>query len=263
MYILIAVEVLGIATIMIYVASDPYNTIAHIRSTYMELPLTSLERSLDGYFRPLERTLTTALVHAKEKRLDIHSSEDVASYFIPVLEGRSYITSMGVADDSGYEYDILKGEGKWLSRKVDFGTDPLHCHWKTWPMDDGVDSTWTDSVPHDPRTRPWYSGAVSQQGGHFWSEPYLFNTTGEYGITLSGAFTSDERDSNIIAFDLLLSRLAEITRAVTLLSGHRLHNHIKTRTGKPVTSGVQLRNPEGTLHGRIARYHQTSMCSCH
>jgi signal transduction histidine kinase/HPt (histidine-containing phosphotransfer) domain-containing protein len=62
---------------------------------------------------------------------------------------------------------------------------------------------------YDPRQRPWYVAAVSGNGVQ-WTDPYLFFTSGEPGITASQAIRNDDGTIKaVLAVDLTLGELSD------------------------------------------------------
>jgi adenylate cyclase len=64
----------------------------------------------------------------------------------------------------------------------------------------------TDSF--DPRTRPWYAGALAASG-IFWTDVYVFFTAKEPGITASTHYQSPEGRNFVIGVDITLANLSE------------------------------------------------------
>jgi adenylate cyclase len=70
--------------------------------------------------------------------------------------------------------------------------------------------SWRD-VDYDPRLRDWYKGTENAPTGSIaWTNPYIFFTTRELGITASGAWLSDGV-RYVIAWDVLLNSVTAFT----------------------------------------------------
>lgn len=80
-----------------------------------------------------------------------------------------------------------------------------------------------ESLQYDPRTRPWFQ-AATQGGIHsaesryrpqepHWTEPYVFFTTKDLGITVSKAIPNrkDVGVTTVVAFDMLLQDITQFT----------------------------------------------------
>ena len=69
----------------------------------------------------------------------------------------------------------------------------------------GRDEDPTDSF--DPRTRPWYSGALAASG-IFWTDVYIFFTAKEPGITAATRYQSPEGRNFVVGVDITLADLS-------------------------------------------------------
>uniref|UniRef100_UPI004047A8DF PDC sensor domain-containing protein n=1 Tax=Aliarcobacter sp. TaxID=2321116 RepID=UPI004047A8DF len=69
----------------------------------------------------------------------------------------------------------------------------------------------TKNSKYDPRKRDWYK--LVNKNTAFWSEPYIFDSTGESGITISvGDFTAKNSKIKVAAADFTLSRISEMLK---------------------------------------------------
>lgn len=59
---------------------------------------------------------------------------------------------------------------------------------------------------YDPRTRPWYIAAESADGG-IWTDPYVFFRSGEPGVTLARARSTDRHDIVVVGVDISIANL--------------------------------------------------------
>ncbi|GAJ26306.1 methyl-accepting chemotaxis protein [Liquorilactobacillus sucicola DSM 21376 = JCM 15457] len=78
----------------------------------------------------------------------------------------------------------------------------------------------------DPRTRPWYKGAVKDNGTVHWTEPYRDTTTGDYVTTASITVHNNQGQRGVLCMDVSFKDVQETasalkigrTGSVTLLS---------------------------------------------
>lgn len=62
--------------------------------------------------------------------------------------------------------------------------------------------------PYDPRTRPWYKGALAKNG-IVWTDPYIFFTSQKPGITIAGPTYSDSGTlKGIVGVDIEIDQLS-------------------------------------------------------
>lgn len=80
-----------------------------------------------------------------------------------------------------------------------------------WSDDGNAATAFSRAVPtYDPRTRPWYQGAV-EAGGLYATEPYVFQSTGELGVTFADPIlAADGTLIGVAGVDITLSSLARI-----------------------------------------------------
>jgi adenylate cyclase len=70
----------------------------------------------------------------------------------------------------------------------------------------GTEEDPTDTF--DPRTRPWYAGALAADGKIFWTDPYIFFTAKELGITASTRYQTAEGRTFVVGVDITLNDLS-------------------------------------------------------
>jgi serine phosphatase RsbU (regulator of sigma subunit) len=130
---------------------------------------------------------------------------------------------MMVADDRGREIMLMRTSDGWRRRESRRDEWVSRVRWTEWT--DGAserDSTFAE-LEYDPRTRPWYLGALAldaavnqPRGPIHWTEPYTFFTTKDPGITASVVFVAPDGRRHVIGFDILLSDIAEFTSSLAV-----------------------------------------------
>ena len=87
-----------------------------------------------------------------------------------------------------------------------------------------IDNVFVDSIDwvypddYDPLTRVWYAGANGQNGGIFYSDPYVDAHTGEYVMTISKqVFDDDGKPFGVIALDVYLSSITSYISSMQLM----------------------------------------------
>lgn len=173
------------------------------------------ETELDNFFESVEY-----LIKAVEEQHELGFWEDLSRrktilHNISIIENYAPISSIGIADSRGYEFNVLPDtvEGRWLTRRVFVERWGFTAKWNRWAMENDslkLIESWEDSLETDTRKRPWFKGAMREKGDVFWTTPYEYTTGPEIGITASTTLShpNDSGDqSKIIAFDLTLSDL--------------------------------------------------------
>jgi adenylate cyclase len=79
-------------------------------------------------------------------------------------------------------------------------------------------------IAYDPRTRPWYQGAISSQET-FWTAPYTFIFPPVYGVTVSRPFYSNITDQMLGAagVDLTLQSISDFIRTQNISKNGRAY----------------------------------------
>ena len=115
----------------------------------------------------------------------------------------------------------------------------IRTYYTTSRADRGVPTALTKWLAYDPRERPWYtqemarSAAASQSAADAsatgWSSVYAFSTTGELGITATGAMLSNGRLRGVVAIDYTLEAISGLLN--TTRSGQSSWSYIVERQG--------------------------------
>lgn len=194
-------------SITVYTFYNFENTKKSLLNSFMLQPLKSIEHQLYAFFRPSTQLIAMAATQGSAALFDIRDTASVNRYFMPLLANYDQITSIGVADTSGYEYDILLTDSAWRTRTVRPQVNDGSNFWGHWSMDmDSCIGKWSEPMRQDPRQRPWYLGAMEEAGHNHWTGPYMFNTDSVHGITLSRTMSYKDGQA-IVALDITLNRL--------------------------------------------------------
>jgi adenylate cyclase len=146
----------------------------------------------------------------------------INTLLVPLMQLYPEISSLQVANARGDGFLIIRLEAgrlrnrlvsreRWGTRTLWFDIDPegrpKSPEWKV--------------VDYEPRSRAWYTGLKDLPDGEvFWTEPYIFFTTQDLGITASIKW--HERGMEyVFAADVLLMSITDFTqRDTTQLSRH-------------------------------------------
>lgn len=229
LYLLLAASIAMAA----YTLYDVGKTKKSLLNTFMQRPMESIGHQLEGFFRPVTQLSDMAVEQAASGLFDIRDTASINHYFMPLLRSYDQITSIGVADTSGYEYDILLSDNEWRSRTVRPDGSGGSNLWGCWNLSmDSCLGQWSEPMRQDPRSRPWYTGAMQQPGYHYWTGPYLFNTDSLFGVTISTTFSS-KNGIGIIALDVTLQRLSQFMAQLRV--GQRGGAFLLTRNLEPIS----------------------------
>ncbi len=184
------------------------------------------------FFQPVEQELLVARDWIRSGVVDAEKPGEVNLFLVPVIEHYPQISSLMIADDRGREHMLLcierprsgTVERQWKCRQTRRDQWEDKVEWLEW-SDDQRDAAnvRTEHLDYDPRTRPWFrhaiaksdasAGSTSGRAGTHWTEPYVFFTTKDLGITASMTVPMADNDTvkTVVAFDVLLEDITRFT----------------------------------------------------
>ena len=185
------------------------------------------EARLEQFFAPVVGGLAVARSWGESGLLDLEQPDDLNALLVPIMKEYPQVSSVMVADGRGREHMVLRIGHAWLTRQTRRDEWGTRTHWFEWTDDrpEPIES-WKE-VDYDPRVRPWYIGANEARHREaapgaaapdrlmHWTEPYIFFTTKDPGITASVTFEAaagaDEPVDHVIGFDVLLNDITTFT----------------------------------------------------
>ena len=181
----------------------------HLSKLLIGTASDGIEAELQSLLQPVRGSLLGAADWVKGGRLQTEDPEVLSAFFVPLIDGFPVISSIIRADMDGREYMLLRTDGGWQTRWRAPG-EPAHS--AKLAHDGTVVETWEEAIDYDPKSRPWYTGALEAEAGAIhWTEPYTFFTTKEPGITASMTATGPDGARYVLGVDMLLTDLSEFT----------------------------------------------------
>jgi PAS domain S-box-containing protein len=162
---------------------------------------------------------------ARSGEFGIDNVKSFNRVFMPILHKSPSLGSIILADDRGRELMLLElPNGDWRTRITDkaaWGERQKVVIWKS--SGDLVREEWIEN-DYDPRKRPWHIGAMAlrDENAVHWTEPYIFFTTKDPGITASVRFRKPDGQALVFGFDNNLIDLSRITSAITVAEQGRM-----------------------------------------
>ncbi|MEX1000548.1 MAG: SpoIIE family protein phosphatase [Crocinitomicaceae bacterium] len=226
----------SLMTFLIYDINDTENSLAE---SLTEKPMENAQTHLDGFFEPVEYILLTSKDHAMMGYFDSLNPLTMNTYFSPIINHFPQVSSMGLANTTGFEYDLIPSDSLWDHRIVHIDEWGSKEKWSKWQFDSLSQSwnmlkEWEGVVKNDPRDRPWFQGALAPRSTKIhWTDPYIYNTTFEVGMTASLNWNrpTDSLD-HIMAFDLTLADVTTFTQQINVSENGKVF--ILTNDGKYV-----------------------------
>jgi adenylate cyclase len=189
------------------------------------------ESELRGFFGPIARNLDMARRWVESGALDLEDDEALEAFFRPMMQAYPQISAVHTGDAEGRGWILMRTPDGWRSRRVDPPALGGRVRHRTLSEDGGVQRAWVvdDPAPderYDPRTRDWYRTAVEGADRHeagrarpaqvYWTEPYVFFTNREPGITGTIHVDVPSGARALLAFDVLLRDVSEFTRSIEI-----------------------------------------------
>ncbi|MDX1411120.1 MAG: adenylate/guanylate cyclase domain-containing protein [Nitrospirales bacterium] len=179
------------------------------------------EEAMRHFFGSVETLLSSSQSWWNSGLLTYNTQKDLKhlnAIFIPLLDQYSYLTSMMLAHDQGFEYLLFRdprgGETyQWYNRIV----------WADKGPDAGFEALWTrdlnlyrqgtlpeEARGYDPRKRPFYR--EPEFDVMYWTDPYYFFITKDAGVTAAFKWKDlTSGQTRLVAFDLMLTDLSHFT----------------------------------------------------
>ena len=180
-------------------------TVERLAEAQMQLAAKQLEARIGGVLKTVEVTLRSSHGWGKNATLDHTQLQKFNEFFFSIIANHGEISSVIFAHESGREILLLMGEdGRWLNRISNPEAWGTQTYWITWNRLHEIEKVEMRERDYDARRRPWFKGAMSLNDDQqvFWTEPYIFFTTKEPGITAAMRWKGDDGSSYVIAHDV-------------------------------------------------------------
>ncbi len=168
---------------------------------------------LHAYLSPSEQFLELARQVGGARDV-FAGAEAVEPFALQALPRIATITGFSYADpDGSFLFVVRNAQGGYDTKRIDRRGGGHRVTWTRRDAAGSVVATSEDPADmYDPRTRPWYTGAVAARG-HYWTDAYLFFTLRKPGIT----YASPHYDATgalraVFAVDLELASLCAFLR---------------------------------------------------
>ncbi len=143
---------------------------------------------------------------------DVALSEDMRRrLFIGLIDSHDQIDAVFVGYPNGdfsFFARALETEGIYRSREI--STSPTRRVAEAWYDSDQreIRSAFNDESDYDPRSRPWYGRVASGAQDQSWTDPYVFSSSNEIGVTFSRGIRNEAGEIEaVIGVDVTLDEL--------------------------------------------------------
>ena len=176
---------------------------------------------LERFVDPVTSSLLLLRSWGEAGLLESGEPDALDRLLVPVMRPHAQVSALMMGDERGRSYMLLRVGDRWQSREMrrDIWGDRMRA--REWTEADPTPVLAWSEADFDPRTRPWYRGAVEGLPGAaavdspappfvHWTEPYTFYTLQKPGMTASTTFRVDGRQG-VVAVDVLLAELSAYT----------------------------------------------------
>ncbi|MDR3368992.1 response regulator [Rhodoferax sp.] len=194
-------------------------TVNGLAQAEMGLVSQQLDARIQRLFESVEMTLRSSRGWGQNGDLDLRQLLRFNEFFFPVISNHTEISSVNFSNESGQEILLLHtAEGKWINRLSNPDVWGKRTYWLTWNADRVLEKSEMREIDYDTRKRPWFQGAMalSKDDAVYWTEPYIFFTTQEPGITASMRWTGKDGQRYVIGHDVKLLDLSRFTTRLRL-----------------------------------------------
>lgn len=208
--------------VLIYMLFNLSQTVEHLSNSIIRSTTDETVRELNSFLDPATGSLRVARQWGGAEMLETLDPVKLNPQFVPVLKNYHQISSMLVANTAGNEYMLLREDSTWLNRIVRWDNDIQSIKRYRWKYNERMKAvsfdSWIDTKKYDPRERPWFQGGLKSPDNELsWTQPYVFFTTKDPGITVSANWKSASSDNVfVIAFDILLIDLSAYTTGLEI-----------------------------------------------
>ncbi len=164
-----------------------------------------------------------------KKVVNSKDSEIMINYFYEQLQINKEFSSIYYANLNGDFIILLRNEDGFLSKSI--RTDHIGnrtVNQKTYNKDmSKVLNTMFAYETYDPRTRPWYKKAIAKNC-LIWTDPYVFFTSQQPGITTASPIYSDDKISGVVGVDIEIEDLSKFISNLKISKNGKVFMMTKT-----------------------------------
>jgi|GEM_PF-482524 adenylate cyclase len=220
-------------------------------------------QELDRFFQPVDKNTLIAARWGLAGKLNLAevvtgppgqitqkqlgAATRINSLLLPLMQFFPEMSSLQVANARGDGFLIIRLDGGRIRNRVvhreGWGTQTL---WFDVDQQGRPHSPKWQEVDYEPRGRAWYTGLKGLPAGEvFWTDPYIFFTTRDLGITASVKW-DDGGLEYVFAVDVLLKSITAFTQHASTQLSKNSQTAVYTKTWKVVglPRHQKFRDPE-------------------
>ena len=182
-----------------------YRIANQVSVSYFNNAIVRTQSEINSITTPILNTLHQAKRSFETGLLDVNDTENLNRYFLPVMEQIPYLNSINTGDEEGNGYMFLKNGDIWQNRIVNPGKWGLKkVKWLKFSQTLQLQEEHMQDNAYDPRSMPWYKivSNSSDRNIPVWTQPYIFKTTRDMGVTVAIQVYLPENSDFVLAIDM-------------------------------------------------------------
>ena len=188
-----------------------------LATAQLRIASQEIEAKLQTLVRRVEAVAHHTRTWGQSGLIDLDQLDHLHRLMAPILISGPDLSSIVVAHQSGREL-LLRREasGAWIDRLTDPATGRGEARFLRWDRDWRPLGEERRQSEYDARTRPWFKGALAMPGDGdiYWTPPFVYQSTGEPGLTAVSRWTDARGDKVLVGHDLRIIDLSRFTREI-------------------------------------------------
>lgn len=210
---------LGLA-IVLMMAFSTRRVIRTLSESLIEQTSSKTELMLRSFFEPVSNRVESFRRAGAAGHIDLERVREQPHILEEVLLEFPHCSAVYLTDETDREIFVTRTGSSWLRREMDPGSGEGVARITEWSAEDRNPVRRQERIEYRPTQRPWFTGAVeampvdsdpSSSTGVFWTEPYVFFSSGKPGITAAVAFRSSEGRLQVLGMDVTLAEISRFT----------------------------------------------------
>jgi len=207
---------MGLVIILSLMLIDLSSTVESLAKSLINRTTSRTTVELNNFFGTVGEDLRTLREWDQNGLLEAADAQTRNKLVVPLLHNTTQISNVIVARTDNSEFMIHREPGSWRVRTIAFPAGQKQVSYQRWHEEAAgqfaLTEEWQETIEYLPTGRPWFVGARQKpQGELFWTDPYIFFTGKQPGITVSSASDRGDSSQKVIALDVLLTDISRFT----------------------------------------------------
>ncbi len=219
-----------------HTAQTAENERNHLSRMMIDSVASRVSGDMGTLLTPVRTTVRVVARWGETGRLNRLEGDVLIPLFLPLLVHQPALSGIITADDLGNEFTLLRTPQGFRTRTLRAGAAPELAK---LGAEGEVLESWQESIDYHPHNRPWYRGAIAMTSSLtttvetrplYWSDPYLFFTTKDPGVTASMLAKRPNGRQIVVGVDLSFADVSELT--ASLLTENEGKVFVTSRDGR-------------------------------